>query len=379
MNERSLAHIELIKELIEIPGADKIEVAKILGWESVVKKGEFKVGQKICYIEVDAVMPEKPEYEFLRDRNFRIRTIKLRGQISQGLVIPLPITWDTRPIGMDVTGDLGITKYLSPSEREEITQQERKLANEKNKLKKFLMRYSWFRRLFVPKKKDDSFTKKVGVTDENRIQNIPHILEQFKDVEVYVTEKVDYSSGTFCVSKDYKYSNILHYIFPFKTYKLEVYSREKRRFDYNSVWWNIARKYNLEQILKENPNLVIQGECGDTKIQGNKYGITEPTMWVFNIIDHEKNYHYNWEEMYKFCLKHNLQTVPMLCYDKIPTWYPKLSDLGSTVQELIEFSKGKSVLANIQREGIVVRCIENGQKLLSFKVINPEFLLEEKD
>ncbi len=80
--------------------------------------------------------------------------------------------------------------------------------------------------------------------------------------------------------------------------------------------------------------------------------------------------------MYKFCLKHNLQTVPMLCYDKIPTWYPKLSDLGSTVQELVEFSKGKSVLADIPREGVVVRCIENGQKILSFKAINPDFLLK---
>ena len=99
--------------------------------------------------------------------------------------------------------------------------------------------------------------------------------------------------------------------------------------------------------------------------------------WVFNIIDHEKNYHYNWEEIYKFCLKYNLQTVPLLLFDKIPTWYPKLSELGSTVQELVEFSKGKSVVnPNIEREGIVVRCIENGRKILSFKVINPNFLLK---
>ena len=70
--ERKLAHVEIIKELRAIPGADKIEVAQVLGWECVVKKGEFSVGDKIIYAEVDSVMPEKPEFEFLRDRKFRV-------------------------------------------------------------------------------------------------------------------------------------------------------------------------------------------------------------------------------------------------------------------------------------------------------------------
>lgn len=373
MNERSLAHIELIKELIEIPGADKIEVAKILGWESVVKKGEFKVGQKICYIEVDAVMPEKPEYEFLRDRNFRIRTIKLRGQISQGLVIPLPITWDTRPIGMDVTGDLGITKYLSPSEREEITQQEHKPHwTKRYKITNWLWKYKWFRELIISKKQKSNFPYWISKTDEERIQNMPKVLEQFKDKEVYVTEKIDYQSVSFTGKMIPKFTGLLGKLIPIKKYKFIVCSRNLTNNDKNSLYWKIAEKYNIEQILKKNPTLTIQGEQGDTKIQGNKYGITEPTMWVFNIIDHEKNYHYKWAEITNFCELYGLNYVPLvnIC---------KLSDLGSTVQELVEFSKGKSVLANIQREGIVVRCIENGQKLLSFKVINPQFLLEEKD
>ena len=88
--------------------------------------------KKIIYVEVDSVLPEKPEYEFLRDRKFRIKTIKLKGQISQGLVLPL---FKDHPVGHDITDELGITKYLSPSEKEEILQAEKRITNEKNKLK----------------------------------------------------------------------------------------------------------------------------------------------------------------------------------------------------------------------------------------------------
>lgn len=167
----------------------------------------------------------------------------------------------------------------------------------------------------------------------------------------------------------------------FTKYQFVVCSRNLTTNDKNSLYWRIAEKYNIEKILKENPTLTIQGEQGDTKVQGNKYGITEPTMWVFNIIDHERNYHYDWKELAEFCKKYNLNTVPLIepyTFTKSNKFYkfPPLSVLGSTVQELVEFSKGKSVLANTPREGVVVRCIENGKKLLSFKVINPDFLLK---
>lgn len=88
---RQLATIREVAALRPIKGADRIEVAQIDGWECVVKKGEFKVGEPVVYIEVDSIVPERPEFEFLRDRKFRIRTIKLRGQVSCGLVLPLSI------------------------------------------------------------------------------------------------------------------------------------------------------------------------------------------------------------------------------------------------------------------------------------------------
>lgn len=368
MEERKLAHIEVIKSLSSIEGADKIEVAQVLGWQCVVKKDEFKVGDVVVYVEVDSIMPEKPEYEFLRDRKFRIRTIKLRGQVSQGLILPCSSSLGF--VGDDVTEVLGITKYLSPSEQSELQQQEDRIKFEKNKLKKFMMRYSWFRRLFLSRKGKSGFPYWVSKTDEERIQNMPQVLQQFADKEVYVTEKIDYQSVTFTGKMLANTTPIIGKFLP-KKFKFVVCSRNLTTNDKNSLYWRIAKKYNLEQILKENPTLTIQGEQGDTKVQGNKYGITEPTMWVFNIIDHEKNYHYSYREMEAFCKDKKLPYVPLVGFG-----YYNISDLGSTVQELVEFSKGKSLLADTPREGIVVRCIENGKKLLSFKVINPDFLLK---
>lgn len=377
---RKLAHIEKIEWIKPIEGADRIQLCGILGWQCVIaKKDDFKVGDTVIYVEVDSVMPDKPEFEFLRDRKFRVRTIKLRGEISQGLVLPLSSLKGSLKIvniGDDVTEYVGVTKYLSPSERADIEQQEKRIKNEKNKLKKFMMRYSWFRRLFLSKKKKQSFPFWVKKTDEERIQNIPQVLEQFKDKEVYVTEKIDYQSVTFTGKMLPRLNGILGKLLP-KKYRFVVCSRNLVNNDKASLYWKIARKYNIEKILKENPTLTIQGEQGDTKVQGNKYKINEPKMWVFNIIDHEKGYHFSYVEMFNFCKKYNLNIVPILHKFKVDSKSEiKLKDVGDSVQDVLKFSEGKSVLANIQREGIVVRCVENGKKILSFKAINPKFLLK---
>lgn len=91
MSKRKLATIQKITKLEPIPGADNIEKATVLGWELVVKKGEFKEGDLCVYIEIDSILPEKPEFEFLRERKFRIRTIKLRNTYSQGICFPIKI------------------------------------------------------------------------------------------------------------------------------------------------------------------------------------------------------------------------------------------------------------------------------------------------
>jgi hypothetical protein len=372
---RNLVTIQTIDWIKPIKDADQIELCGILGWQCVIaKKDNFKTGDKVLYVEIDSVLPEKPEFEFLRSRNFRVRTIKLKGEVSQGLVLPLKaltggyVNPNNMEVGRDVTDLIGVTKYLSPSEKEEFLRNETKLRNEKNKLKKFLSRYSWFRKLFYPKTIKQNFPYWVTKTDETRVQNIPQILNQFAEKEVYVTEKIDYQSATFTGKLIENQTLILGKFLP-KKFKFVVCSRNLTNEDKNSLYWRIAKKYGIEDILKQNPNLTIQGEQGDTKVQGNKYGLTDIKLWVFNIIDHEKGYHFNYDEMKSFCDKYGLSYVPLLkkC---------KLKELGQSVEELVRYSQNISIFAPIEREGVVVRCVENGQKLISFKVINPKFLLK---
>lgn len=243
MNERKLAHIEIIESLSPIEGADKIEVAKVLGWQCVVKKGEFNVGDKIIYIEVDSVMPEKPEFEFLRDRKFRVRTIKLRGQVSQGLVIPIPdklFTHTYPEIGFDCTELLGITKYLSPSEREESEQQERKLASEKNKLKKFMMRYSWFRKLFLSRNQKKSWPYWVSKTDEPRCISGSSVLN---------TDKGDFTIKEICESKE---------AFKVKSYNIDTDTIEYKEIIDKSIKSNNNDWYEVE--LEDSTKVILTSE-----------------------------------------------------------------------------------------------------------------------
>lgn len=374
--ERKLAHIEQIASLEPIENSDFLEKAVVLGWNCVVKKGEFKVNDKVIYIEVDSCLPEKPEFEFMAKYKYRVKTIKLRGQVSQGMV--LPISYLSRndklldkilQIGTDVTFDLGITKYLSKSEKDELAEDSRKITLEKSRMKKFMYRFNWYRRLFMPKKQVVGFPYWVNKTDEERIQNIPQVLNDFKDELVYVTEKIDYQSATFTGKMLPNTTPIIGKYLPEK-FKFIVASRNLINNNKSSLYWQIATQYNFEKILKENPTLTIQGEQGGPKIQGNKYGISKPKIWIFNIYDHEKNYHYNYWEMLDFCNKYSLTPVPFISQ-------VKLGHIATTVDEMIEYSEGKSVInPKINREGVVVRCVKDGKKLLSFKAVNPKFLLK---
>lgn len=88
---RKLASIKSISDLMPIEGKDRIELAAVDGWHVIVKKGEFQIGDKCVYIEIDSVLPEKPEFEFLRSKNFHIKTMKMAGVVSSGICFPLSI------------------------------------------------------------------------------------------------------------------------------------------------------------------------------------------------------------------------------------------------------------------------------------------------
>jgi hypothetical protein len=359
---RKLASIQKIVDIRPIEKADAIEVVQVLGWECVVKKSEgFKIGDLVIYIEIDSIVPNKPEYEFLRDRKFRVRTIKLRGQISQGLVLPLFIL----PKGNykeddDVTDIIGIKKYDPQAEAEQKLM-EQKLEHTNNKIHKFLSRYPWYRKFFFKPKKGGfpSFIKK---TDEDRIQLFPRICEQHKDIPFIVTEKIDGQSGTYFLVKKSK-----KFLFFGGGYEFGVCSRNLHLpKEDNSSYWTIARQCNiknvLEKLIGDNQFVVLQGEILGTGIQKNKYKIDGYDFYAFNLI-------YPNKKVDSIQAKELLFDFGIKFVNILDTNFK----LFPTISEMVEYAKGKSTLLPIDREGVVIR---NYDKDISFKVINPEFLLK---
>lgn len=370
--ERKLASVQRIVSLSPIAGADLIEKATVLGWELVVaKKDNFKVGDLVCYCEVDSILPDRPEFEFLRERKFRIRTIKLKGQVSQGICFPLSIL-PYNPMkyseGRDVTDILGVKKY-DPQAEFERKEMLRLASLDKNRMDKFLKRYSWYRNLvFRPSKKP--FPSFISKTDEDRIQLFPNYFEKWGHLKFTVTEKLDGQSATyFCVPNPKRGLFRKKWLFGVCSRNFQLLKPDK------SSYWTIAKNLSLEEKMKtwckySNKGLIIQGEAVGVGIQGNKYHKTDIQFFVFNITEYYKGQkkHLNQVEQQLFCVNFkNLNPVTTLAASM---------SLLPTIPEMVEFAKGKSVEYDIPREGIVVRNYTEG---LSFKVINPNFLLKYSD
>ena len=359
---RKLASVRLISDLRPIQGADRIEVARVDGWECVVKKGEFSIGEQIVYIEIDSILPERPEFEFLRDRKFRVRTIKLRGQVSQGLVLPLSVLPDGKyAVGDDVTEILGIKKFDPEAESEAQLVQNRPAAP-KNRVGKFFVRFGWYRKLFMKPKRKGGFPDWIAKTDETRIQNMPTVFEVERDkgTEFSVTEKMDGQSATYFLCRMSR-----------RKYEFGVCSRNTRlETPDGSSYWTVAKQHGIENVLRsiigDNETVVLQGEICGAGIQKNKYKIHGYEFFAFNLIFPGKKM--TTTEMQSILEPRGIKTVPILHENAV---------LPESIAELVEKAKGFSVVRPEQRrEGLVMRNVKRG---ISFKVINPDFLLEEKE
>lgn len=334
--ERKLASIQTIIDVLPHTNADTLEIAKVLGWTCVVLKGQFQKDQQIVFIEPDAILPEgKAEWEFMRERGFRIKTIKLRGQVSQGLVFPLSILYPSNVSelsflhdGLDVTERLGITKY-EPYVPAQLAGQVK-----------------------------GNFPEFLHKTDETRIQSCPGVLTRHKDKKFYVTEKLDGSSMTVYL-KDNE--------FGICSRNLDLKETE------GNAYWKVARELDLENKMHtELRNFSLQGELIGQGVQGNKYKLSGLEFRVFNIFDIDKSEYVCYNEFAEVSKRLGLTTVPVLTDSFI---------LSETVEELVEFSKGKSQLnKDVHREGIVLRPLTEDRDedlgRLSFKCINPDFLLK---
>lgn len=352
---RKLASIQKISDIQPIEGRDRIVLASVLGWRVIVKKDEFQIGDLCVYVEIDSVMPEKEEFEFLRSKKFRIRTMKMGGVVSQGICFPLSVLpGGLYQEGDDVTELMGVTQY-EPEMDDPITPEPKK--------KSWLMRFSWYRKL-VRRNTKSEFPKQISKTDEVRIQNAPEML---KDKNPYiVTEKVDGCSGSYLLIK--------HSFLFFKWYEFIVCSRNRSiHTNDGSIYWQVAEKYDIQNKMKKMIGkykwIAVQGECVGPKIQGNKYKLTSPRFYAFNFITPEGRFG---SIKAKGVLSlFEIDFVPILSIDQ---------RLPDTVEDMLAMAHGLSCIPSdgdpnnrTIREGLVVRS-RDGKK--SFKAVDPEFLLK---
>ncbi len=334
---RKLASIQRVEALSPIPNADAIEVARILGWEVVVKKGEFQVGETVVYCEIDARMPERPEFEFLRPRGFRIRTVRLRGQVSQGICFPVSLLAEDVPaVGADVTERLGITRYDPPPPPSAAAEIKGVFPG------------------WLPK------------TDEIRIQSVPGILEQYAGVECFITEKLDGMSCSVWLDED----------------GLSVAGRNwNLKCVEGNAYWRAVAETGLEAKLgrlraESGVDLALQGEVVGPGIQKNLLGLPAVTFRCFGAFDRATRTFLDFETFTRLTAAAEIPTVPVLDAE---------FRLAGTVAELVVLATRKSTVnPKNWAEGIVIRSkVERYEAAtggrLSFKVINPEFLLKHDD
>lgn len=355
---RSLASIQQISSIEPITNADKIELAHVLGWQCVIKKGEFKAGDLCTYIEIDSIVPEKPEYEFLRDRKFRVRTIRLRGVYSQGLLLSAV---PGHQVGADVTEALGIIKYDPQAQEEQALEPSTKAVS---KWFKPFMRFSLARKLYfwINKPADNTFPEWLPKTDETRIQAMPSVLCRMHSEKCYATEKLDGCSATYCVVGQRTWYGLTKPRFMVFSRNVNV-TRQA-----GCLYLRVAKQYELEYMLthlyEDVGPCAVQGEIIGEKIQGNKYGLTGMQFRVFNMFTKTLGKS-TMPAMQWACQYLGLETVPILD--------PNLDMCTATVGSLVSYATRKSTLANVPAEGVVIRTHD---QRVSFKVINPEFLVK---
>jgi len=344
---RKLVTIRKVKEIQPIENADAIELAIVDGWHCVVKKNEFKVDDYCIYFEIDSFLPEKQEFEFLRKssfkrmgklQGFRLKTIRLRGQISQGLILPMSnlkeFTEDDIISAYEQETDLseifGVILYDPPIPAN--------LAG---------IRKGNFP-IFVPK------------TDLERVQNYwgkRRNMETILSDTFEVTMKMDGSSATYYFTDENGFGVCSR--------NLDLKESEENSF------WQMAKTLSLPLKLIQNgiSNIAIQGELMGPGIQGNRENFQELKLFVFNIYDIKYQKYVSPKDCRKICFLLGLTHAPLL------TAKFKF-DATMDVDSILKFAEGSSVNHAI-REGVVFKSNENPG--FSFKAISNQFLLKEKD
>jgi hypothetical protein len=372
---RKLASVRKIKELRPIEGADRIELSIIDGWQVIVKKDDFKVGDKCIYFEIDSVLPPKQEYDFMQTRKYKVKTIRLKGVISQGLALPYNGSLEE---GSDLTESLEV-KHID--DLKPIVQNSTELYRKPKGFFKYLIwRIKNLFRSNTPGRLP--FPWFLQKTDQERYQNYSDLTREFDKVEhedIIMTEKLDGTSFTAYYHKG----------------KFGICSRNyelARKVSGTEHYFDIVEKHDIktsmktyfEMYLKSRPNIVgffIQGEIIGPSIQKNRYNLKEKGLFIFNtgLIKSDPN---NKKNIIKEDDNYYLSTGRCFCLgiDYVPfkgLYSAKNKDHDTILNNLLEYSKLTSSLRKEAiAEGIVIR--SNSNKV-SMKCINPEYLLANQE
>lgn len=337
---RKMATIRKIDDLRPIPDADAIECAVIGGWTVVVKKGEFQPGDLAVYCEIDSWIPTelapflskgKEPRVFNDVKGERLRTVKLRGQLSQGLLLSIEAAfpgsdrafWWSQ-VDVDVSERLNIQKWEAPIPAQ--------LAGQVR----------------------GNFPTAIPKTDQERCQNLVKEINAAIEagLEFEVTEKLEGSSCTMYLDLEGEF---------------HVCSRNlDLKFDENNTFWKVAKKYDVENELRSAGALgyAVQGELIGPGIQKNIYKLTDFDFRVFDVYNVQEGRYLTPGERYMFVADLGLSHVPVL--RGRARLFP--------VQDLLQDAEGKSVLNDKQeREGLVFKQINGG---MTFKAISNRYLLK---
>ena len=332
---RSLVTIQKVAAIDAIPDSDFLEAARIMGWQCVVKKGEVKVGELGVYFEVDSFLPLEPRYEFLRASSyrenvdngigFRIRTAKMRGQLSQGLFLPLAQFPELEGCseGEDVTEKLNVKQWYIPA----IAGTGGTMLGDR--------------------------PQGVPSSDEVRIQSAQELLEKLNGRPYYITTKMDGTSGT------------VYYI----DGKIGCCSRNKEiQDDKEALYWMPVYRHDLKDKLPEyGKSIVLIGEICGPGIQKNFLRLPAAEWYVFDVLDWDTHSYFPYDKACEICASLGLSVVPL---------EERGESFSYSLETLLEKAKGKYP-SGLDKEGIVVRDAMS-PKAISFKVLNNDFLLKEK-
>ena len=402
--QRELAYLVMIEGIEPIPGYDRVETAIVGGWHVIVQKYQFKIGDPAIYFEIDSRVPKDKEcFAFLEKRNYKVKTLKMCKTISQGLLMhPADFGWtfylermfdvSFQPVVIDdkgnehrvndesrfLTKELGVT-YADEEDNQRkapSVDKYKKMAGRHPKIFKkpfvrWLMKRQWGKDLlflFFGKVKDkkNNWPDWVSKTDEERVQNMPWIMED--KGEWIVTEKIDGSSTTFTMKRRGR-----------KKFDFYVCSRnvcfdsvDKPCYYETNIYWEMAQKYDMYNVMKsmleqmpEETWITIQGETYGAGVQRRDYSLEGHDFAAFNLITSTKG---RWNSCLMQSLlkiKYNIPCVPIL--------YTGFCFNNMTVDDLLNMAEGKSVIDGLPREGLVLRSTDG---VKSFKAVSNSFLLK---